>query len=190
MRAELLAGRAIGINEANDPNVLVIIHDRVLECVEIEAFCPSPDAIVDSVGRWVLGNPVRILSLGSLRNILTAISFTVAEILDEDTETACILNSTEHKRSALVTAVEKNGRRVHRFHSSRVLLQNSVLDLRICDIDVSKANLLSLKGLVMLQSLPLFGQLNAFGALWTHESDGPGVVLVIDDSLDEVRMVE
>ena len=111
--SELRAGWAIGIDEAYDPNVLIISHDLLLECVEVEALRSGPNSVVDSVARWVLGPIVRKLSLGSLHGTLFAKSFTVAEILDEDTESVCIWHSVVLKRPALVAAVEKNGRRVH-----------------------------------------------------------------------------
>lgn len=81
--------------------------------MEVEALRSGPNAVVDSVARWVLGLIVRKLSLGSLHGTLFTKSFTVAEILDEDTESVCIRHSAVLKRPALVAAVEKNGRRVH-----------------------------------------------------------------------------
>ena len=53
-----------------------------------------------------------------------------------------------------------------------------------------KANLQSINGLEVLQSLPLLSQLDAFGTIRAHESDRPGVIFVVDDSLSETRMVE
>ena len=55
---------------------------------------------------------------------------------------------------------------------------------------MSKANLQSINGLKVLQSLPFLSELDAFGAIRVHESDRPGVILVVDDSLGETRMVE
>lgn len=55
---------------------------------------------------------------------------------------------------------------------------------------MSKANLMSLNGLEVLQSLPFLSQLSAFGAIWVHESDRPGMIFVVDDCLGEIRMVE
>ena len=105
LRDEIFAGWAIGIDEAYDPNVFIISHNLVLECVEIEAPRSGPNAIVNSVTRWILGFFVRKLSLGYLLNTLCTISFTVAEVLDEDTETVCILHSVVLKRPALVSAI-------------------------------------------------------------------------------------
>ena len=55
---------------------------------------------------------------------------------------------------------------------------------------MSKANLISLNGLEVLQSLPFPSQLYALGAIWVHESDRPSVILVVDDIIGEIRMVE
>ena len=111
--SEICACWAIGIDEAYDPNVLIISHEHFLECVEVEALRSGPNAVVNSVARSILRLLERKLRLGSRHGTLFTISFTVAEILDEDTKAVCILHSVVLKRPALVAAVEKNGRRVH-----------------------------------------------------------------------------
>ena len=72
----------------------------------IEAPRSGPNTTVDCVARWVLGLLVRKLSLVSLHHTLFTISFTVAEVLDEDTETVCILHSVVLIRPTFVTVID------------------------------------------------------------------------------------
>ena len=112
VRHESLAGIAVRINEANNPDIAIIVDDRALKCVQVEAarLCPHP---VVYLGCLEGACQVGCVRLHLLECVPLTVAVIVAKVLNEDGKRIGRVNAPVFERLVLILTVKQNCRCDH-----------------------------------------------------------------------------